>query len=132
MQLYELTYLINPDLSKEERESLQDKIKSLVQEAEGKIIHSIPPSKKELAYKIEEKGEAFLATLIFKLEPVKVKDVEGPVREEENVIRYLLLKRKEEEEKKERRKRPAPKQTEKRAKVELKEIEKKLEEILGQ
>lgn len=138
MQLYELSYLIHPKVKKEDRDSLQEKMKSFIQDQEGKVTHMIPPSKIELAYPIKDQEKAFLATLLFKMTPSKVEGIKEEAQKEDNILRHLLLKREEEKEKKKRRKKrekeaPAPgKKEEKKAKVELKEIEKKLEEILGQ
>lgn len=134
MQLYEFTYLIHPKTKKESRESLEERVKSFIKDQEGKTTHIIPPSKKRLAYPIKNQEKAFLATFLFRAEPKKLAGIEENIKKEEDILRYLILKREEEKERK-RRKKEAPeteKEKGKKPKVELKEIEKKLEEILGQ
>lgn len=130
MQLYELNYLLKPELTKEERASVQEKIKSFIQQEKSSLIHSIPPSKRELAYPIKKKKEAFLATLIFKLNPKDLSKIKKKIKSEKEIIRYLVFKKKEEL-KKEKKVSPK-KEIKQKPKVELKEIEKKLEEILGE
>ena len=129
MKTYEFTYLIKPDLSKEDINSLQEIIKSFIKEEEGSIVKINPPLKKNLAYPIKKNKEAFLADLAFDLNPDKIDSLEKKIKSEKRIIRYLLLKKKLLKKKLKVRatRKPQPK-----AKVELKEIEKKLEEILGE
>ena len=129
MKTYEFTYLIKPDISKEDLNSLQEIIKSFIKEEEGSIARINPPLKKDLAYPIKKNKEAFLADLTFDLKPDKLDSLEKKIKSEKRIIRYLLLKKKLLKKKLRVRatRKPQPK-----AKVELKEIEKKLEEILGE
>lgn len=129
MKIYEFTYLIEPDLSKEDINSLQETIKSFIEEEEGSITKINPPLKKNLAYPIKKNKEAFLADLTFDLNPDKLDSLKKKIKSEKRIIRYLLLKKKLLKKKLKVRatRKPQPK-----AKVELKEIEKKLEEILGE
>ncbi len=127
MNFYEFTYLIDPELSKTEITSLQDKIKSLIQEEGGTVKSTGHPSKRILAYPIKKKREAFLADLSFVLEPEKLKNIKKKLKAEKQILRFLLLKKQPPKEPKVARKPRIKTKT----KVELKEIEKKLEEILG-
>jgi len=129
MKTYELTYLISPDLSEKEVLSFQEKIISLIQEVEGTLGEVKTPVRKKMAY---------LATLNFHLSPKKLGSLEKKLKAEGQVLRYIILT-------KPRRKTPitfrkrmaegkptTPEKKVVREKVELKEIEKKLEEILGE
>jgi len=121
MKTYELTYLISPDLSEKEVFSFQEKIISLIQEAGGTLGEVKTPVRKKMAY---------LSTLNFHLDPEKLGSLEKKLKSEQKILRYLILK------KKILKKIPEiliekPKRIV-RPKVELKEIEKKLEEILGE
>jgi len=128
MKYYELTYLISPELSTEEIEKFQEKLRSLIIEGGGldKIGN---PIRKKLAYPIKKKNEAFLATLNFYLNPGKLEDLEKKLKGEEKILRFLIVTKK--------RPKILPEILVKpgkivKPKVELKEIEKKLEEILGE
>lgn len=129
MKTYEFTYLIEPDLSKEDINSLQEIIKSFIKEEEGSIVRINPPLKKNLAYPIKKNKEAFLADLTFDLRPDKLDSLKKKIKSEKRIIRYLLLKKTLLKKKLKVR---TIRKTQPKVKVELKEIEKKLEEILGE
>jgi len=130
MKLYELAYLILSDLSETELKSFQEKIISLVENKGGVLININEPAKKKLAYPIRKKTEAYLSSLGFQMNPEKLIEVERELKTEENILRFLIIT------KKIIKKYPEslikkPSKITKPKKVELKEIEQKLEEILG-
>lgn len=142
MKIYEITLLISPELSDDELKSLQERISSLIQAQEGKLIDKNSLVKKDLAYPINKKVEAFLMTLSFYLAQEKLAFLEKELRQEPKILRYIILKKREREfakigpkrielgiRKFFRREIPTEKL---KQKVELKEIEKKLDEILGE
>jgi len=134
MKLYELTYLISPELSESELKSLNEKINSLIQKGTGVLNEVKLPIKKRLGQLIKKQREAFLINLSFYLEPDKLGNLEQQLKSEKKILRYLILARPKIKIAKVR-KRPTkviPKIPVKEKKVELKEIEKKLEEILGE
>ena len=61
MKLYEINYLISPDLSEEEATSLQEKINSWIQEEKGALNEVNKPVKKILVYPIKKCGQAYLS-----------------------------------------------------------------------
>jgi small subunit ribosomal protein S6 len=141
MKLYELTYLISSELSEEEARTFQNKIASLIKE-EGILDEIRMPFRRKLAYPIKKQVQAYLAFLNFKINPEGLANLEKKLRAENKILRYLILIKKPVKAGKERRRKSfipsqAPILTEKKSvpekekKVELKEIEKKLEEILG-
>jgi len=132
MKNYELTYLISSDVSGEELKNLSEKIKSFIQEEEGAIKKTTEPSKKELGYEIKEKGEAFLVALNFSFQPEKIANLEKKLKAENQILRYMILN-KDLSEKIVYSKRTSPElKTKESKKVELKEIDKKIEEILNE
>lgn len=131
MRHYELTYLISAELSEEELKALQEKINSFIQEGgvlnqEGKEI------KKKLAHPIEKRGVASLITLSFQMSPEKLTNLEKKIKMEPQILRYFLVAKKERKVIPKISAKPKIKMIKPKAKVELKEIEKKLEEILGE
>ena len=147
MKHYELTYLITPELSEENVRAFQEKVIVLIKDEEGILEEVKVPLSRKLAYPIKKTGEplkytsAYLAVLNFQLNPEKISALEKKLKSENQILRYLLLT-----------KRPSrkvefiarrivvpkteiiekPKVSEEEKKVELKEIEKKLEEILNE
>ncbi len=136
MTNYELTYLISPELNEEEIKDFSQKIDSLVSKT-SKITKPEGPRKITLVYPIQKKGEAFLATFEFQSSPQEAENLKKGLEKEKNILRFLLIKKRGVEKIK-KRLRPAPtivsaiKEEKPRPgkKVELKEIEKKLEEVL--
>jgi ribosomal protein S6 len=140
MRYYELTYLIKAELTEEKAKEFQEKIISLIQEEGGILNEANSPFKRKLAYPIKKEGQAHLATLYFQLKADKLASLEKKVESEKEILRYLILTKKKAEVIPEaakaipaiRKEGEAPVPSAKKApkKVELKEIEKKLEEIL--
>ena len=136
MKLYELTYLISPELKEEEIKKVFSKIESLLSETGGILIENKSQGTVKLGYEIKKQKEALSATAKFQMAPEKIKSFQEKIKEIPEILRFLVLAAKPEKIKKEVskiiRKPVKPKKTVKEKKVELKEIEKKLEEILGE
>jgi ribosomal protein S6 len=122
MRNYELTYLISSSLSEEELKRFQEKIISLIQEVGGTLGETKEPIRKKVAY---------LTTLNFHLSPKKLDSLEKRLKSESQIIRYMILTRRAPKEVPEVAIKPK-KIIKPEPKVELKEIEKKLEEILDE
>jgi ribosomal protein S6 len=137
MKYYELAYLITPLLTEEEVKAFQGQISALIQ-TEGGILGENITMRRLLAYPIKGQTQAYFTVLTFQLNVEKIQDIEKKLKVEKQILRYLILigkkpritsrpegvipiSRKEEK--------AAPK---KEKKVELLEIEKKLEEILDE
>jgi len=136
MKLYELTYLISPELSEEELKNIQEKISSLIQK-EGGVLNEINfPNKKGLFFPIKKQKEAIFADLNFYLEAEKLGNLEKELKSEKKILRYLILAKPQTKTPITFRKKmiggkpTTPRKKVAGRKVELKDIEKKLEEIL--
>lgn len=136
MKSYELAYLISQNLSEEETASFQEKIKNFIIEEQG-ILGGQDITKKKLG---NSQGLAYLISLNFNFDPEKLVALEKKLKTENQIINYMILFRKPRTavEVSRRIRHIAPiteepaKISEKPKKVEIKEIEKKLEEILGE
>lgn len=128
MKYYELTYLISPELSESEVQAIQEKLSSSIQEKGGVLDASGNTEKIILSYPIKKKMEAFLASFSFYLKPEDIDNIDKELKSNSSILRSLIFSKKKLKEAKPARKRPV-KKTEK--KTELKDIEEKLEEILG-
>jgi len=132
MKYYELTYLISPDSLEEEVKDFQEKINSLIQTEEGILEQGVKPAKKKLGYQIKKKSEAFLGIQDFRLNPEKLGALEKKLKKEKKLLRYMILAKKLPRVISKIPTKPVLPKAKKEEKVELKEIEKKLEEILGE
>lgn len=160
MRHYELSYLISPTLSREEAEELVENITTHIQDEgllDFTPESQKKPERISLAYPIEEQNNGFLSTLHFFLKPEKVKKIKDYLKEEEEILRFLVFKKEASKKKPGKKKKKEKKKTEKessskekekdsstptdqkkedkkqnkkRKKVDLDEVEKKLDQIL--
>jgi len=128
MKYYELTYLASPDLQESEVKDIEQKLNSFIQEKGGILDSSLSPEKIYLSYEIKKFKQAFLISQSFYLKPEEIKNLENKVKIESNILRFLIFVKKKFKEEITPKRRPI-KKSEKKA--ELKDIEQKLEEILG-
>jgi small subunit ribosomal protein S6 len=132
MRYYELTYLISPELSEKEIEELQKKISSLIEAEGGKVEKFNKPAKRKLRYPIKKKEEGYLATLYFYCLPQKLANLDEKFKKDSSILRYLILTKKTPKKEVKALKIEKKAEIKKEKKVKLEEIDKKLEEILGQ
>jgi ribosomal protein S6 len=150
MKVYELTYIISPEISAGEAEAKAKDIDTFLQSKEGVIIRAENPALKTLSYPIKKQSSGFFGVLEFQIEPEKLNEVKEKLEKDSKILRHIIIIKKPVKEQKERRTRkPLPTREVKIAikessfakkdweakpekKVELKEIEKKLDEILGE
>jgi ribosomal protein S6 len=137
MKNYKLICLLSGILSEEELNSLQEKIKSFIQEA-GILESTGELAKKRFGYKIKGEELGYLMNANFNLDPVKLGSLEKNLKSETKILRYFIFNKKSQKNRILSRRR-LPKslskstiKIEKPKKVELKEIDKKIEEILGE
>lgn len=141
MKPYEIAYLISSDLSEEEARAFQGKITSLVKEEGGILDEARMPLRKKLAYPIKKQNQAYLAFFNFQLNPDALANLEKKLKAENQILRHLIVIKKPVKPARERvrKLKTQPESVnfeenkaynEKEKKVELKEIEEKLEEIL--
>jgi len=123
MKTYQLTYLVSGKISRKELEKLEEKVNSEIEKEGGVLVGKDLSIERKTAYPIKKEEEVFLVSLDFNFSPEKIKDLEKKLKEENKILRYLILV-------KEKKEKPTEKETLKKKKVELKEIEKKLKEIL--
>lgn len=129
MRYYELTYLISPDLTEKDAQVFSEEINSFLQEKGGILDENKKIIKRNLGYPIQKQKTAFLKTLTFYFNPTQLPALEKKLKGEKNILRFLLIRRSFPE-KAEKPKAKFPPLKEKPKKVEIKDIEKKLEEIL--
>jgi len=146
---YELTYIISTEITNEEAQAFSKEIGSFVEQKEGKILNLSAVSAKTLSYPIKKTGSGYYASLEFQAEPGVIKEIRDRVEKDPKVLRSFIIIKKPAKIKKNRRPKPVeqaqvqiqpqapvePKPEEqavKSEKIELEEIDKKLDEILGE
>lgn len=148
MKHYEMLYIIAPDFTDEEHAKLTASAESLIKNEGGIISASEMLGKKKLAYPIKKAVASYYNLLSFDIEPAKLPLIEQKFRLMTEILRFLLVVKKPVKEKPKVisprpaameapaprifKKEPAKEKTKvKLQKVSLEELDKKLDEILG-
>ena len=133
MKLYELNYLTSPDISEEESKSLSEKLSSLIQEGGGAIQEARPALRQNLSKPIRGRFFVLMTTVNFMAAPEKMGEIEKKIALESEILRHSITVRLIKAGGKAPRRLIKKLQTVRETpRVELEEIDKKLEEILGQ
>jgi ribosomal protein S6 len=157
MKTYELSYIVSPEITSEEAEAKAKEIESAIKSREGMILKQSNPIAKTLSYPIKKRASGFFGVLEFQLEPEKLIEIKNILEKDGKIVRHMVIIKLPSKPRKERRSKPSPafeieKKTEierpegypikeekpakvhsaDKEKVELKDIEQKLEELLGE
>lgn len=97
MRDYELTLVIDPDLTSENQKKLITKIKKLITDFKGKVGKTDEWGRKELAYPIKKKTLGYYFLLETKLPEKAPAKIDKKLKLEEGIIRYLLIRREKRE-----------------------------------
>lgn len=132
MKTYELAYLALPTLTEQELLSLEEKISKIIEQEGCILIEKTNPIKKALGQKIKKNESAFFGKIILEGPGEKINSLISQLKETPQILRHLINKQKPKRIMKAARKPRGSlvKETIKPKKVEFKEIEKKLDEIL--
>ena len=134
MNYYELTYIVSSISTEEDAQLILQKVKDAILEESGKIEKETLPEKR-LIHFVKKQESVYLSTIIFQLYSQNIKNLIKKLKSENGIIRYILLKKKIFEKNKNLLKHQENKfnnvnANKKIKKVELKEIDKEIEEML--
>ncbi len=141
MKKYELTILISPDLTEQEVRVVEDEISSLIEE-KGTLIGLSTPAKRELGYEINKKRSAYVMDIRFSSNPDFLLEFSKKLKEKKEILRHILLIKEDPKPEKEPRKKenkpannfdsPLSSPSKAPLKVEIGDIDKKIDEILSE
>ncbi len=153
MKTYELTYIISPEITLEEAEAKAKEIESAVASKEGAVLNSSKPFAKTLSYPVAGRASGFVGVLEFQVEPEKFVDFQKIIQKDGKIVRHMVIIKKLARIRKERTRKPVVTQEiekeprieakeikpasaskgsgETKGKIELKDIEQELDEILS-
>jgi small subunit ribosomal protein S6 len=89
---YELTVIVRPELSEDERDKVLSKIEALVTGAGGEIKSRDMWGRRELAYSIKKYTEGVYVLFTFNAPNESIKDIDYKVKINDDIIRHLLVK----------------------------------------
>lgn len=151
MKKYEINYFLPLESSEEEIQKTANQVETLIQTQDGLLVGERRMNKIKLAYRLRGRKEMAIITSQFQLEPAKINDLRQGLTKIKEIVRFMILanepapvkplkpRRKPTLLKKEALPEPGQSQigTEtlkekpiKEKKVELEQIEKKLNELL--
>ena len=133
MRNYELTLLLKTDLTESELQELTGEIASMLQDEGALMISQNNKGKRALGAPVKKHSEAMLVVLKFVLDPQKLEGVEKNLRNKESILRFALLsylpKKAKEHTIAKTAAAPITQGPTEEEKVEIGDIDKKLEEI---
>jgi small subunit ribosomal protein S6 len=92
---YELTTIIDSNISDNEHPEIIEKIKKLITKNEGQISSENNLGRKKLSYPIKKQLKGVFICLEFDIEPKTLKVIEKELKLNKNIIRYLIIKKPE-------------------------------------
>lgn len=92
MNKYELAVVVSAKIEDEERATVVDKCKALIERFGGTITNVDDWGKRRLAYEIQKMREGFYYFIQFDAESSAPAEIESRVRIMDNVLRYLVVR----------------------------------------
>ncbi len=128
MKLYELNYIVAPDLTEKEALSYGEEIKNTITKKKGVLGKEKGPSKITLAYPINYKTEGYLFSVNFNSSEENLKKIKEKIKKEKSILRFLIVKKDERATKEERK--SSLRKKSKPEKAKLSDIDKKIDEMI--
>ena len=130
--LYEVSFLVNPNISQDDLDYLLKQIKDTINRLGGKIVKDFSGKKIALAYPIKKLKQAYLYSVDFEVEPSKINEIKYHITESKPILRHLIITKRVVKPKPIIAKIPKikPKKVKPKEKIKIEELDKRLEEIL--
>jgi len=129
--MYELTFLVNPNISSAELTDVLKQLKDFILRYDGEIIKDFSSQKINLAYPVKKLKQAYLVVIDFELGKDKIETLKNYIKDLKAILRHLLITKKQIKIKPARFKPIKPKtEIKPKTKIKIEELDKRLEEIL--
>jgi small subunit ribosomal protein S6 len=92
MTKYELTVIVRPELSEEDRDKVLVKLEELIKSSNGEVLSRDMWGRRELAYPIKKYKEGVYVLITFTGDPSTTRDIDYKVKINDDIIRHLLVK----------------------------------------
>jgi len=89
---YETIFIVNPDVSQENTESITDNFVERVEKAGGRIVKREYWGSRQLAYSIAKRKRGHYVLLVTDGEPKAIETLENAIRLDERIIRFLTTR----------------------------------------
>ena len=92
LRKYELIYLLQPEATDEEREKVHSRVRSVLTDADAKLLKFEEWGKRKLAYEIQKQGKAYYYYLVFVTKPDTNAEVERVLRMLDDCVRFQTIR----------------------------------------
>ncbi|HOS96845.1 MAG TPA: 30S ribosomal protein S6 [Deltaproteobacteria bacterium] len=92
MNLYEIMFILSPDMGEEEREKFISRLNGTITRNKGEVIRLNDLGIKSMTYKIKKKSRGQYVLLYLEGPGAMVAEIERMLRIDENVIRFVVVK----------------------------------------
>lgn len=130
-QLYEIAYILDGNLNEEKTKETAGSLRSVLEKKNAIFIEDNAPKLRKLAYPFGKQTSGFFGWMKFLVQPSDIKDIEKQIKRIPEITRMLIMKSYREALMERRTKIRKRVETEEE-KGRIEEIDKKLEEILGE
>jgi len=93
MNRYDLIFIVQSDVPKEEIDTIIDRYKGIVTSLKGTIVKAEKWGVRRLAYKIEKQGRGFYVLLDFVGDSPVIRELERNLKFDDKVLRYQTVKK---------------------------------------
>lgn len=130
MKRYELTYLSSPELNETDLQKIEEEIRVFITGNMGEVLSiKTDPVKRDLGDEIKGKTSAQMSSIFFTLDPTHIAGLKKIIKDKDEILRHLLVNKRDIEYHKKIERSESRKPS---SKVDLKEIDKKIEEMLNE
>ncbi len=91
MSLYELMFILNPDLGDEERERFLSRFQALIEKNKGEVLKIEDRGIRTLTYKIQKKSKGRYFLTYLEGPGTMISEIERNLRIDENVMRFVII-----------------------------------------
>ncbi len=91
MRYYETTYILSPDISVEERQQIQNKLKDVIKK-HGRLVKEDDWGRRRLAYAIDHKDFGNYVYLVYEADESTVHKLEHEMNLIPEILRYLSVR----------------------------------------
>ncbi|MBC7328922.1 30S ribosomal protein S6 [bacterium] len=83
-------FILDPDLSDEEREKIIEAVKN---EIKGEVLNVEEWEKRQLAYKINRKTEGYYVVILFQTTGDTLKELDQFLKLQEGILRHMIVRK---------------------------------------
>ncbi|HMK74810.1 MAG TPA: 30S ribosomal protein S6 [Thermodesulfobacteriota bacterium] len=92
MRKYEIIFILDPDLEEEQAQSLVEKVKGIITQANGEVLKVEDWGKRKLAYEVKKKAKGHYILVHFLGSPSLLSELERNFRVMDAVIKFQSVR----------------------------------------